>query len=557
MNQRCSGILLHPSSLFNAYPIGDLGPSANAFVDFLFNSGQRRWQMLPIGPTCEDNSPYQSPSAFAGNPLLLSLDRLAEQGLLNREEIGLPASEKAGSVNFPEAARWKTALLKKAFEHFGEQKHVGRQSDLDAFLVNESYWLGDFSLFSAIQESEGTSDWTRWQPELRMRQPDAMTRAQKRFADDIRYHEFVQWQFSEQWKELKAYCAAKGVRLIGDIPLFVAHQSADVWAHPELFKLNSNGNPKVVAGVPPDYFSKTGQLWGLPVYHWEALQAQNYRWWIERLRTAFGRFDINRLDHFIGFVRTYEVSAQAKTALKGKYLPGGGAAFFKGIHKVLGPLAFIADDLGDTTPEVVALLNQFQIPGTRVLQFEFGSNLQNSSNPPAPHPLETVVYTGTHDNDTTAGWFENLTSAQREILQQLLRAKEGGIVWAMIRAALASAANTAIVPAQDLLELGSEARMNLPGIAKWNWGWRLQAGELTDKLAHRMRSLTMEYGRLMDGNLVPAAGFREDDLTPQIAKRAYELFERRGRQSGQSDQNWLQAEREIKVEMKREQYANE
>ena len=557
MNQRCSGILLHPSSLFNAYPIGDLGPSANAFVDFLFTSGQRRWQMLPIGPTCEDNSPYQSPSAFAGNPLLLSLDRLAEQGLLNREEIGLPASEKVGSVNFPEAARWKTALLKKAFEQFGEQKHVGRQSDLDAFLVDESYWLGDFSLFSAIQESEGTSDWTRWQPELRMRQPDAMTRAQKRFADDIRYHEFVQWQFSEQWKELKAYCAAKGVRLIGDIPLFVAHQSADVWAHPELFKLNSNGNPKVVAGVPPDYFSKTGQLWGLPVYHWEALQAQNYRWWIERLRTAFGRFDINRLDHFIGFVRTYEVSAKAKTALKGKYLPGGGAAFFKGIHKVLGPLAFIADDLGDTTPEVVALLNQFQIPGTRVLQFEFASNLQNSSNPPAPHPLETVVYTGTHDNDTTVGWFENLTSAQREILQQLLRAKEGGIVWAMIRAALASAANTAIVPAQDLLELGSEARMNLPGIAKGNWGWRLQAGELTDKLAHRMRSLTMEYGRLMDGNLVPAAGFREDDLTPQIAKRAYELFERRGRQSGQSDQNWLQAEREIKVEMKREQYANE
>jgi 4-alpha-glucanotransferase len=328
----------------------------------------------------------------------------------------------------------------------------------------------------------------------------------------------------------------------------VAHQSADVWAHPELFKLNAAGNPTVVAGVPPDYFSKTGQLWGLPVYHWEALQAQNYRWWIERLRTAFGRFDINRLDHFIGFVRTYEVSAQAKTALKGKYLPGGGAAFFKGIHKVLGPLAFIADDLGDTTPEVVALLNQFQIPGTRVLQFEFGSNLQNSSNPPAPHPLETVVYTGTHDNDTTAGWFENLTSAQREILQQLLRAKEGGIVWAMIRAALASAANTAIVPAQDLLELGSEARMNLPGIAKGNWGWRIQTGVLTEKLAQRLRSLTMEYGRLMNGNTVPSARFPEPVLASQIAKRAYELYERRGRQNGHSDQDWLQAEREINLE---------
>ena len=414
MNQRSSGILLHPSSLFNAYPIGDLGPSANAFVDFLFNSGQRRWQMLPIGPTGGDNSPYQSPSAFAGNPLLLSPDRLVEQGLLSREEISPPISDKVGSVNFTEAARWKTALLKKAFEHFGEQKHVGRQSEFDAFSRAESYWLEDFSLFSAIQESEGTADWTRWQPELRTRQPDAVLRAQKRFADDIRYHEFVQWQFSVQWKELKAYCAAKGIRLIGDIPLFVAHQSADVWAHPELFKLNAAGNPMVVAGVPPDYFSKTGQLWGLPVYHWEALQAENYRWWIERLRMAFSRFDVNRLDHFIGFVRTYEVSAQAKTALKGKYLPGGGAAFFKAIREALGPLPFIADDLGDTTPEVVALLDQFQIPGTRVLQFEFGSELQNNSNPPAPHPLETVVYTGTHDNDTTAGWYKNLPVTQRK-----------------------------------------------------------------------------------------------------------------------------------------------
>jgi 4-alpha-glucanotransferase len=548
MNLRASGILLHPSSLFNAYPIGDLGPSANAFVDFLFSSGQRRWQMLPIGPTGGDNSPYQSPSAFAGNPLLLSPDRLMEQGLLGREEIGNPTFGTAGKVNFAEAARWKTALLKKAFEHFGEQKHVGRQSEFDAFSKVESYWLEDFSLFSAIQGNEGTADWTRWQPELRTRQPDALLRAQKRFADDIRYHEFVQWQFSVQWKELKAYCAAKGIRLIGDIPLFVAHQSADVWAHPELFKLNAAGNPTVVAGVPPDYFSKTGQLWGLPVYHWKAMQAENYRWWIERLRKAFSRFDINRLDHFIGFVRTYEISAQAKTALKGKYLPGDGEAFFKAIREALGPLPFIADDLGDTTPEVVALLDQFQIPGTRVLQFEFGSELQNDSNPPAPHPLETVVYTGTHDNDTTAGWFQNLPNRQREVLQQMLGVKDAAIVWAMIRAALASKANTAIVPAQDLLELGSEARMNLPGVAKGNWGWRLQAGVLNEKLANRLRSLTMEYGRLMDGKLARPARFPEDELTPKIAKRAYELFERRGRQSGQPDQDWLQAEREINLE---------
>jgi len=406
---------------------------------------------------------------------------------------------------------------------------------LDAFSRAESYWLGDFSLFSAIQAKEGIADWTRWQPELRTRQPDAVIRARKRLADDIRYHEFIQWQFSVQWQELRTNCAAKGIRLIGDIPLFVAQQSADVWAHPELFKLNADGNPTVVAGVPPDYFSKTGQLWGLPVYRWEALQAQNYRWWIERLRTAFRRFDVNRLDHFIGFVQTYEVSARAKTALNGKYLPGGGEAFFKAIREALGPLTFIADDLGATSPEVVALLDQFQIPGTRVLQFEFASDLKTNSDPPAPHPLKTVIYSGTHDNDTTAGWYEKLSGTQQEALQKKLGVSDREMVWAMIREALVSPANTTIFPVQDLLELGSEARMNFPGIAKGNWGWRLKDGALTQKLAQRLRSLTVEYGRLMDGNPIPPAMFQQNNVTPQIAQRAYELYERRGRQSGQSN----------------------
>ena len=548
MNQRASGILLHPTSLPNAYPIGDLGPAANAFVDFLFASGQQWWQMLPISPTGGEHSPYQSPSAFAGNPLLVSPERLMEQGFLSRQEIGPPISVGVGKVNYPDATRWKRALLKKAFEHFGEKRHVGRQAEFDTFSRDESYWLEDFSLFSAIQAKEGTTNWTWWEPELRTRQPGAVVRAQKRFTDDIRYHDFVQWQFFVQWKELKAYCASKEIRLIGDIPLFVAQQSADVWAHPELFKLNADGNPTVVAGVPPDYFSKTGQLWRLPVYNWEALQAESYHWWIERLRTAFGRFDVNRLDHFIGFVRTYEVPAIAKTALKGQYQPGGGAAFFKAIREAFGLLPLIADDLGATSPDVVTLLDQFQIPGTRVLQFEFGSDLQTNSDPPAPHPLKSVVYTGTHDNDTTAGWYEKLPGTQREALRKKLGVSDREIVWAMIRAALASPADTAMVPAQDLLELGSEARMNFPGIAKGNWGWRLKDGALTQKLAQRLRSLTMEYGRLMNGNPVPATKFQADDLTPQIAKRAYELYERRGRQSDRSDQDWLQAEREIKLE---------
>jgi 4-alpha-glucanotransferase len=330
----------------------------------------------------------------------------------------------------------------------------------------------------------------------------------------------------------------------------VAHQSADVWAHPELFKLDSSGTPAVVAGVPPDDFSKTGQLWGLPVYRWEALQAQDYRWWIERLRTGLARFDVNRLDHFIGFVRTYEVSAKAKTAANGWYEPGGGGAFFQAARKTLGSLPFIADDLGAITPDVVALLDQLQIPGTRVLQFEFSTKLEANSSPPAPHPVRSVVYTGTHDNDTTAGWYAKLPGAQREALQKELGVNNRKVVWAMIGEALASQADTAIIPAQDLLELGSEARMNLPGMAKGNWRWRLKDGALTQQLAYRLRSITMTNGR-QDGETCPDPRCQGVDLTSQIAIRAYELYERRGRQNGQTVQDWLHAEREIKVEAKR------
>ena len=336
MNHRASGILLHPTSLSNPYPIGDLGPSATAFADFMARSGQRWWQMLPIGPAGEEDSPYQSCSAFGGNPLLVSPDRLVEQGFLGRQDIALPLSGGGGNVDYSAAARLKLPWLRKAFEHFEKHPRDGRQSEFDAFAHAESFWLEDFSLFAAIQGEEGTLDWTRWNQELRTRQPDALIRAQKFFADDIRYHQFVQWQFFVQWNDLRAYCKSKGIWLIGDVPLFVAHQSADVWAHPELFKLDADGNPTVVAGVPPDYFSKTGQVWNVPVYRWEALQQQNYRWWIERLRTALGRFDVNRLDHFIGFVRTYEVPAQAKTAMNGQYQPGGGAPFSKPPAKPLG-----------------------------------------------------------------------------------------------------------------------------------------------------------------------------------------------------------------------------
>jgi 4-alpha-glucanotransferase len=458
----------------------------------------------------------------------VSPDQLVEQGLLGRRDIEIPIS-RGHEVDYPVAARLKLPWLKKTFERFETNRHSDSHSELDAFVRAESFWLEDFSLFSAIQGKEGTSDWTRWDQDLRTRQPDAVIRAQKYFANDIRYHQFVQWQFSVQWKELRAYCTSQGIGLIGDVPLFVAHQSADVWAHPGLFKLGADGNPTVVAGVPPDYFSQTGQVWDVPVYRWEALQEQNYNWWIERLRTAFGRFDVNRLDHFIGFVRTYEVSAQAKTAVNGRYQPSGGAAFFKAVRAALGVLPLIADDLGATTPEVAALRDQLQLPGTRVLQFEFGSNLETPPVPLERHPVKSVVYTGTHDNDTTAGWYRKLPSAQRKALQTQMGANDREVVRAMIREALASPADTAIIPAQDLLELGSEARMNFPGIAKGSWRWRLKDGALSQELAERLRSITITCRRLRSSDPCPAPRCQEDDPTPEIAKRAYERYDEAAR----------------------------
>jgi 4-alpha-glucanotransferase len=467
------------------------------FVDFLVESGQRWWQMLPIGPTGQDNSPYQSMSAFGGNPLLVSFDRLVEQGLLESSDIEFYVSCNEGKINYLAAQGFRPRLLRKAFENFEKNKNESKQAALSAFISAEAYWLEDFSLFLAIQEKEGTSDWTKWNPELRARKPEAIIHAQEYFAEDIRYHKFVQWQFSVQWKQLKAYCTSKGIRLIGDVPHFVAHQSADVWAHPEIFKLDAVGNPAVVAGVPPDYYSKTGQVWGCPVYRWDVLKEENYGWWIQRLRIAFSRFDANRLDHFIGFVHFFELSAQARTAENGCYQLGPGAYFFDAVRKDLGLLTLIADDLGAITPEVVDLMEQFQVPGTHVLQFEFGDNGTTNSTRSKEYLMKSVVYTGTHDNDTTNGWFHQLPGPQQESLQKKLGVKKQDIVWAMIREAFVSEADTAIIPAQDLLDLGSEARMNFPGTAIENWQWRLRDGVLTQELAQKLRSLTLSSGRLI------------------------------------------------------------
>ncbi len=520
MNQRSSGILLHPTSLYNPYSIGDLGPAATAFVDFLVESGQRWWQMLPIGPVGWGNSPYQSTSAFAGNPLLLSPDRLMEQGFLDGQNIEFSPLDDLGKVDYPVAEHLKLGWLKNAFEHFKWNMNSEKPSQFDAFVEMESFWVEDFSLFSAIGEKEGTTDWTRWGPGLRKRSPETILRAKKDFTDEILYHKFVQWQFAIQWKELRSYCLSKGIGLIGDIPLFVGHQSADVWAHPELFKLDVDGKPTVVAGVPPDYFSKTGQVWGVPVYDWSALRKQNYRWWIERLRKAFGRFDLNRLDHFIGFVRTYEVPARAKTAEEGQYQPGGGASFLKAVTEALGCLPLIAEDLGIITPEVAALRDQFHLPGIRVLQFDLEPRTETHPGPPEQRPVKWMVYTGTHDNDTTLGWYGKLTVSQQEALRKQLGVNDQGVVWAVIGEAFASEAEAAIIPMQDLMELGSEGRMNFPGIAEGNWGWRLKEGVLTRQLAQKLKKLTTTYGRLSSPVALRKPRGLEGNPTQQIGKRA-------------------------------------
>jgi 4-alpha-glucanotransferase len=455
--------------------------------------------MLPIGPTGGGNSPYQSSSAFAGNPYLISPDLLVKQGLLERGEVTPPPKAKPGKADYGQAQNLKDGWLKNAFTRFENKPKKTWIKSFEEFVSREAFWLDDFSLFIVLKEKKGTQAWTRWDEGLRDRRPEALAEARKTQAGEIRYHQFVQWLFAEQWKELRALCRKKGIGLIGDIPMFVAHDSSDTWSHREIFKMNPDGSLPGVAGVPPDYFSPDGQVWGMPLFDWEALKAQGYRWWIERFKTAFRRFDLNRLDHFIGFVRAFEVPAGEKTAVKGTFQPGGGAPFFEAVRAALGSLPFIAEDLGLLTDEVEALRDQFQLPGMGVLQFDFNPEPEK---PPfrLPRPENSVVYTGTHDNDTTAGWYGKLDEAARETLCQALGVGEPDVVWALVARAMAAPADLAILPLQDLLGLGLEDRMNTPGTAEGNWEWRLKEGALSGDLAQRVRALTLAFGRLGKDN---------------------------------------------------------
>jgi 4-alpha-glucanotransferase len=493
VQKRSAGILLHPTSLPGPYGIGDLGPTAHAWVDALVRARQTWWQMLPLGPTGYADSPYQSFSAFAGNPNLISPDLLIQDGLVSQADVA-GASFPANHVDYERVRQFKTELTALAWRNFEAGASTALQPLFDGFCASQAHWLADFALFLALKEAHGGGSWMEWPEELIKRSPGELRRAQQSLAEQVRLHQFRQFLFFRQWRALKEYAKNQGVRMLGDAPIFIAADSVDVWTHPELFLLDARQRPRVVAGVPPDYFSKTGQLWGNPLYDWARHRATGYVWWLARLRGTLEMVDWVRLDHFRGFEANWEVPADSQTAETGRWVKGPGADLFEAAKRELGCLPLIAEDLGVITPEVETLRQHLGLPGMRILQFAFGGAQEDRF---LPHCYErnTVVYTGTHDNDTTHGWYAGLTEAERGFLGRYAPSTDGDVSWDLIRLAWASVADTALAPLQDVLCLGSTARMNLPGIASGNWQWRFRADMLQPALLDRLADLTEVYDR--------------------------------------------------------------
>lgn len=485
LTRRSSGVLLHPTSLPSPYGIGDLGPEAHEFVDFLARSGQAWWQMLPIGPVGPGHSPYASPSSFAGNPLLLSLDRLVADGLLSPHD--LPSHQPVGRVGYDRLYGSRDALYRRAFANFRPD------ADFDRFRAENKGWLRNFALFSAVKQENGGAPWWNWDPGLRSRDPRALRGARRRLAPEIRYQEFLQYEFSKQWDALRQVAKLKGVGLIGDLPIYVAHDSVDVWTNQDLFELDSQGRPTRVSGAPPDAFNTDGQRWGNPLYRWDVLRQRGYDWWIGRLEMTLRRFDAVRLDHFIGFERYWAIPGDALTAKTGTWIPGPSTDFFDAIRKALGTSRMVAEDLGAVTPEVHALRDRFQLPGMRVIQFGFSGDGYHR---PDRSPKIGVVYTGTHDTDTVRGWFSGIAGTERAEVLRYVGTDGREIHWDLIKATQASPANLVIVPAQDLLGLDGTGRMNAPGVANGNWSWRVAPGALDAKVADRLRTLSGTNGRV-------------------------------------------------------------
>jgi 4-alpha-glucanotransferase len=495
--QRSAGILLHPTSLPGPYGIGDIGPQAVQWLDFLAKTGSTLWQVLPLGPTGYGDSPYQSFSAFAGNPYLVSPEALIEDGLLLPEDLDNSPGFPTGRVDYGALIPWKLAVLDRAFERFEAGASKALRSALAGFETAQAHWLEDFALFMAIKEAHGGVSWSDWPRPLRLRDPRALQTARQDLRVSISRQVFCQFVFFRQWSALRAHAADLGIRIIGDIPIFVAHDSADVWAHPELFYLDEEGRPALVAGVPPDYFSRTGQLWGNPLYRWDIHASSGYAWWLDRFRAVLSMVDIVRLDHFRGFAAYWEIPGGMPTAEVGRWVPGPGKLFLQAVKENLGELPIIAEDLGVITPDVVELREAFNLPGMKILQFAFASD---PNDPFLPHnyPVNCVVYTGTHDNDTAMGWLLSAPEAERKLcLRYLARDGQelGKVVWEMIRSLWSSAAMFSLAPLQDFLELDTEARMNFPGFPSGNWAWRMPAGAASQDLCLRIYELNYLYGR--------------------------------------------------------------
>ena len=503
---RCSGILLHTTSLPGGHGVGDLGRAAYEFADFLADAGQKLWQVLPLNPTGYADSPYQCFSAFAGNPLLIDLQRLRDLGVADSRLLAQAPRFCEQYVDYAAVIEFKMNVLRRAARTFLAEATGTERSQFEAFCRQHAAWLDDYALFMACKETQPGPVWTNWQAPVRRRDEAALQDARTRLTPQIAAFKYWQWEFFRQWEALKSYCRERGIRIMGDIPIYVAHDSADVWAHPELFHLDKGGRPTAVAGVPPDYFSATGQLWGNPIYRWDVIAASGYQWWIERFRAALRLFDIVRIDHFRGFEAYWQIAAGEPTAINGRWIKGPGSELFRAVQSELGELPIVAENLGVITPEVEAIRKQFHFPGMSLLQFAFGNDPQGPSFRPHNYERELVAYTGGHDNDTTVGWWNSSGAAdstrspddvrrEHAFTRAYLGFDNEPINWVFIRTVLASVADVAIIPLQDALGLGSEARMNLPGTVGGNWKWRYRAGSLTRQLRDRLRELTAMYDR--------------------------------------------------------------
>jgi 4-alpha-glucanotransferase len=494
---RSSGIILHPTSLPGPDGIGDLGPEAYRWVDFLDQSGCSIWQVLPLGPTGYGDSPYQCFSAFAGNPYLISPTLLLEAGLLRPADLAERPAFPIERVDYGPVITWKLKLLDTAYERFNRKPRKNTAEAFEQFRDSQKSWLIDFSLFMAIKESLGGIAWGKWPESLRLRDTDAINEFSRAHAVDLRRHAFRQYLFHEQWTTLKRYANRKGIRIMGDMPLYIAYDSADCWSHMELFSVNNKGRLTTVAGVPPDYFSPTGQLWGNPLYRWPVHEQSGYAWWIDRTRSALELFDLVRIDHFRGFAAYWEIKAVAETAEHGRWVKGPGVKFFKALDNAIHPLPIIAEDLGVITEDVVALRDQFNLPGMKILQFAFDG--PGNVFLPNHYPRNCVAYTGTHDNDTSLGWYQSAPPEEQDFCRRYLARSGEDVAWDLIRAAWSSVANFALAPLQDLLGLDTSARMNYPSRPSGNWSWRFQPGVMTLELSEHLREFNSLYDRMKSG----------------------------------------------------------